>query len=416
MRERLVVTLVAMTVGTIVVFGAIRAYTTANLVRDQEHTLVAASADLAAIAVASAGADRVTAEFLQQLTHGRQTITWVAGDGTTISTRTALRDDNDISATRKVAGSGGGRLILTQEASVSSDRISSALSSIVAVGIALAALAALIGWILAARFARPFHRLAADATRIGQGHFDTEVHHSYMREAAELGNALRSAAGQLDTLVRRERELAVVASHELRTPITSLRLSLEDLTMWPETPPQVAEELHRSLGEVDRLSAVVTTLLEGGNDRRRDAAATLDLSVVAAEAVQRWSEQVKAQGRVIVLAPGEPSPVKAPRAAVEKITDVLIKNALQHGAGRIVIEIFRDSSHFRFRVADEGPRTIEPGVLHASTMTQAGGLAYAAAEAESLGGFIGVTDQPTTLISLVLPRADRQRRASDAVR
>lgn len=416
MRERLVVTMVAMTVGMIVIFGVFRAYSIADLVQDQEHTTVAESADLAAVAVAARGGDNVTPEFLRQLTHGGQTVTWVAGDGTLISTRTAPRDDDDISATRDVAGTGGGRVTLTQEASVSSARVSDALSSLVLVGLGLAALAAVVGWVLAARFAHPFHRLAADATRIGEGHFDIDVHHSYMREATDLGNALRSAAGQLDRLVRRERELAVVASHELRTPITSLRLSLEDLTMWPETPPAVAEELQHSLGEVDRLSAVVTTLLEGDAERRLQEAATLDLTGVTAEAANRWSERAHAVGREIVLTPADPAPVRAPRSEVDNVVDILIDNALQHGAGPVVLEIFRDNSHFRLRVQDEGPRVLEPGVLHASPTGTGTGLTDAATQAEALGGFIGVGDLPTTLIALVLPRADRQRRASDAVR
>jgi len=53
------------------------------------------------------------------------------------------------------------------------------------------------------------------------------------------------------------------ASHELRTPITALRLSLEDLTLWDSTPPAVRAELQRALREIDRLSTAVTRVLEG---------------------------------------------------------------------------------------------------------------------------------------------------------
>jgi len=48
-------------------------------------------------------------------------------------------------------------------------------------------------------------------------------------------------------LVRRDQAVAVRASHELRTPITALRLSLEDLTLWKQTPPDVRAELQRSI-------------------------------------------------------------------------------------------------------------------------------------------------------------------------
>ncbi|AWB91166.1 sensor histidine kinase [Aeromicrobium chenweiae] len=416
MRERLVVTLVAMTVGMIAIFGVVRAYSTADLVKNQERESVSEAADLVSVAVAARGTENVTRSFLDQLTQDGQTLTYMAADGTRISTRTVPRDDDDISATRPVADTGS-RIILTQEAAVSAGRVSDAMWSLVLVGLGLAVLAAVIGWLLAKRFAHPFHQLAIDATRIGEGHFDTPVHHSNMREAAELGDALRSAAGQLDVLVRRERNLAVVASHELRTPITALRLSLEDLTLWPETPPTVADELHHGLTQVDRLSSVVTALLEGGNDRRLDRASTVDLAIVAVDAAKRWSARAKAAGREIVVIPcADPAMVRAGREAVDAVADILIENALLHGSGTVTIEIFRDNTHFRFRVHDEGTQVIEPGVLHASPEGDGAGLTDAATRAESLGGFIGVSDLPTTLVSLFLPRADRQRRASDAVR
>lgn len=406
MRERLVVTMVAMTVGVIVLFGAAHAYSTADLVHHQELTAVAESADLVATAVSTLGDAPVTESFLSELTHADQTLTWVAGDGTTLSTRAADRDDDDISASRDVARSGGGRIILTQAASVSSDRVSAELLPLVLVALALSILAAAIGWLLAQRLAFPFHRLATDATRIGDGHFDVDVHHSSIREAAELGNALRRAARQLDALVRRERELAVVASHELRTPLTALRLSLEDLTMWPQTPPEVTAELHHGLAEVDRLNGVVTTLLERGDGSHLGEAEDLDLRVVAAEVVARWDARARVHGRRVVLGSSAPAVARAVRAPVEHIVDVLIENALVHGTGTVTVGIVTHDNNVRFRIDDEGPRDIEPGVLHTSPAGPGASLTDAATQAQSLGGFVTVGDTPTTRVALVLPYAD----------
>ena len=95
------------------------------------------------------------------------------------------------------------------------------------------------------------------------GRFDVEVPHYGVPEAEAIGSALRRSARDLDALVRREREFAVSASHELRTPVTALRLEIEDVASWPQTPPDVAEELSRALAELDRLSATISTLLGG---------------------------------------------------------------------------------------------------------------------------------------------------------
>lgn len=408
MRERLVVTLVAMTVGLIAVFGVARAYSTADLVEEQERAMVDGSADLVAVAVATLGDDEVTAGYLSRLTSVDQTITYVSRDGTTVRSRASAAHDGDITASRSVDG--GGRVTLTQAASVSSDRVSKELLPLVLLGIALAVLAAVIGWLLARRFAHPFRRLAEDAQRIGDGHFDVDIHRSSIREAAALADALQKAARQLDSLMRRERELAVVASHELRTPLTALRLSLEDMTLWPETPPLVNEELMRSLSQVDRLNGVITTLLERGDGRHLGETSDIDLAVVASEAVDRWSNDARAQGRRIELAPSDSAPARVVRGSLDRVVDVLIDNALTHGAGTVVVGFERAGGHLQYSVDDEGVRALDTGVVHTSPAGAEAGLSGAATQAEHLGGFVAVDDVPHTRVLFVLPPLPRPGR------
>jgi signal transduction histidine kinase len=403
MRERLVVTLVTMTVAMLFVFGVVRAYSTADLVKDQERSAVRRSADVAAVAIAALGDKPVTAQFLGDLTQRDQTITYVGPDGTTL--RAGATSDDALEATRPVEG--GGRVTLSQDSSVTSDRVSAALLPLVLLGLGLAAISAVIGSLLARRFAYPFRRLADDAIRIGNGDFSGQVHHSSMREAEDLGDALRSAAGRLDVLVRRERELAVVASHELRTPLTALRLSLEDLTLWPQTPPDVAEELKHGLAEVDRLSGVVTALLERGDGQRLDASNKIDLSTIAKDAVARWADRAAAQGRTLDHLPSAPTVTKLARQPVDRILDAVIENAIQHGTGRITVHATAAGSYVSIQVSDEGARAFDTGIVHESPAGPEAGLSDAAAEALALGGFLAIGDSVTTRVVLALPRRNR---------
>ncbi len=402
MRSRLIVTLVALTAGILIVFGVARGISTTGLVRDQQRDDVRQSSTLASVAIAAQqrGTGAVSPDFLASLAGRDRVVTYVDASGSSTSGGTAEVHSDDLSASTAVDG--GGRVTVTESGSVQSERVWDALLPLVLLAVAL--VAAVIGTLLARRFARPFRRLADDAARIGDGHFDTEVHRSKIREADDLGTALRRAAAQLGTLVERERELSVVASHELRTPLTALRLSLEDLTLWPETPPTVAEELQRSLAEVDRLSGVVSSLLERGDGSHLGTVTQTDLSALTEETAERWQARARSTGRTIRAGQSDAITLPIVRASVDQILDVLVDHALASGTGTITIDAVRFSTHARLRVVDESERTLATGIVQASPAGETGeGLVAAATQAESLGGFVGVEDAPQTGLLLALP-------------
>ena len=269
MRDRLIGALVGMTIAVVVLFSVPRAYVVANLVERQEERKVERSADLLAVLVAErqTDAEPVTSEFLEQTLNEAEYVEYVAPDGSTVSAgQPAPGDDSDITVTHELPE--GGELTMARSGTLVEERVSDALLPLVVVGLSLTVLAVVVGYFLARRMARPFTELADKADQLGEGRFDLDVPHYRVPEAEHIGTALRGAATQLDDLVRREREFAVNASHQLRTPITALRLEIEDVTLWPETPPQVADHLRGVLGELDRLSAAITELLDVARGQR----------------------------------------------------------------------------------------------------------------------------------------------------
>ncbi|MFW5473773.1 histidine kinase dimerization/phospho-acceptor domain-containing protein [Knoellia sp. CPCC 206450] len=272
MRDRLVAILVGLTVAVVALYGIPRAYFVADLVHDSESRSVERSADLISRLLAerqnSTVPGAVTESALEPLLDPDEAIEYVSPSGeTTVAGDIERTGADDISATRSIAG--GGRLTVWRSGAVVADRVSDALLPLVILGAGLLLAAAVVGAWLARRLSRPFAELAAVAEDIGQGRFDVEVPHYSVPEAEAIGDALRRGAAQLDALLQRERDLAVNASHELRTPIAALRLELEDLSMWPQTPPEVAEELRRYIPELKRLSAAVTQYLDTAREQRQ---------------------------------------------------------------------------------------------------------------------------------------------------
>jgi signal transduction histidine kinase len=206
-----------------------------------------------------------------------------------------------------------------------------------------------------------------------------------------------------------ERDFAADASHQLRTPLTALRLELEDLTYWPETAPAVSEQLHRALGELDRLSGTVTELLEHSRGRRLERPVPVDLALLTAETAARWDRQAGAAGRTVTAMAPRPARVRTHPGLLQQILDVLIHNALRHGRGVVRVRARDARTHWAITVQDEGDRPAGPGIFDRHVSTGEGGegigLTVAAELAESLGGSLTLESVPTTTFLLRLPAA-----------
>lgn len=397
MRERLIAALVGMTVAVVALYGLPRAYQLADLVQAQETRKIERSVELLSVLVAErmADAEPVTTDYLAELLHEAEHVEYVAPDGTrVVAGEPPEGNGSDIAITREVAG--GGTITLARSGELVDQRISDALLPLVLIGLLLVVAAGVLGFWLAGRLSRPFSELATTADQLGRGRFDVEVPHYPVPEAERIGQALRVAAEELDGLLRREREFAVNASHQLRTPITALRLELEDLSMWPETPPAVATHLTASLAELDRLGAAIGELLDLARGHRLGATRPLDLAAVAAEGVRQWQDRFAALGRPIVDGSAGPVTARAPAGPVRQVLDVLLENAADHGTGTVTVDAADVGTHVQLRVADEGTPGLGPQVfgrgVTGSTRGTGVGLAVAAELAEAMGGYLSLDE------------------------
>ena len=371
MRERLVATFVGLTVLVVVMYGVPRAYFLADLVRSDEQARVDRTALALEVVVEQHLADgrSVTPSFLASLAQPGEVVTYDDAAGSVSAGPDG--SDAEITATREVEG--GGTLTVGRADDVVRDRISEAILPLVLIGLALVAIAAAAGLVLARRLARPFQQLADAARALGAGQFHPVVPDQLVPEARAIGEALIGAGADLEALVQHERALAVRASHELRTPVTALRLELEDLALWPETPPVVAAELRRSVGELDRLSAAVDDLLTMSEASRRDRTTELDLDRLLAD----LAADPRADGVVVEHRRTGPAPARLARDAVSAAVDALVDVAAA-GADTVRLELHRHHGHHDVVV------TASPTPVAATSYRS--GLDAAAEHAAGLGG------------------------------
>jgi signal transduction histidine kinase len=410
MRERIVGAFVLLAFGILVVFSVARAYSLSGVVEEAESRKLQRSVVLLAelVEVRRAAGSGVDEAYLAEHLNEAERIDYVDADGARTTATAAdyrpAEQESDLSESAAVDG--GGQVTLRRSSFLVDERVSNALTPIVALGMLLVAVAAGLAYAAAALLARPFQELAGHAVELGRGRFDLGIPRYDVPEADTIGRALEQSAAQLHDLVRREREFASNVSHQLRTPITALRLELEDLSLWPETPEPVADELVRSLVQVDRLQATVTDLLDLARARRIGRSEDIDLAQVVRDTVARWRPAAGTRDMALAVG-GEVRAHQAP-GPVEQVLDVLLDNALRHGTGTVTVAVLDENHHVEVRVGDQGRSRPADEVFHRN-VGSAGeglgiGLTVAAEIAEALGGRLSLADAPGTTFVLQLPR------------
>jgi signal transduction histidine kinase len=259
-----------------------------------------------------------------------------------------------------------------RSAAVVADKVSQALLPVVLLGLGLVLASGVVGFVLARRLARPFQELATAAQGLGAGELHPELPPYPVPEAEAIRDALVTSGGRIARGRDRDRELAVHASHELRTPLTALRLDLEDLALWPETPPAVAAELRRSVGDLDRLGTAIGDVLDLSAQGRRDDETDVDLAALVSDVVRRVSDT---GGPPVTCETSGAVPARVERAAVAELVELMVSNA-RRGAVVVRVQVHDRGAHLEVRVVAEPDRdTSMPAVQPDSEWSRATAMA-----------------------------------------
>jgi signal transduction histidine kinase len=272
------------------------------------------------------------------------------------------------------------------------------------------AIGAVVSYIVAGRLARPVRRLRDAAVQLGDGDFTVEVPHSGVPELDDAVDALALTARRLDDLVSRERAFSADASHQLRTPLAGLRSGIETELAFPRADP--TQILRESLDDIGRLERTIAELLTLARTPTL-AAATCSLADVQVDLRADWHGRFAARGRRITLADAATVPKMIGSGAVLRhALDVLLDNALVHGAGEARVDHAVGDDSITIVVSDEGSGIGAPTSSHHAPDDAPHGLGLPIARRliTSMPGRLTIVPsgrQPR--IEIVLRRADLDR-------
>ena len=272
-----------------------------------------------------------------------------------------------------------------------------------------------ISWLLARRQARrlagPLEALAATAQRLGDGDFSVRTARSGIPEIDAAGSALDSTGERLGALLGRERAFSADASHQLRTPLTGLRLGLE--TALEQPPSTHKDAMLAAIGSVDRLERTIEDLLSLARDTGPHAE-PLPVDQLVADWSGTWGPVLTADGRQLRVEVADDLPVsEASAAAVRQVVGVLLDNAAAHGVGTVTLAVRDAGGALAVDVGDEGTEPVDPEQVfrrrradgHRSGPGQGHGIGLALARslAEAEGGRLRLARPCPPTFSLLLP-------------
>jgi signal transduction histidine kinase len=289
-----------------------------------------------------------------------------------------------------------------------------------ALGAVVLLLAGLAAFLLSRRLTRPLDALAQGARLLGEGDFTVRTKRVGLREIDAVGESLDVTAQRLGGLLERERAFSSNASHQIRTPLAAVRLNLE--TLPPGRDEQSTRVIRETVGQLDRLESTVNQLLALTRDVE-PGQGRLDVTEVLGELTNKWQVLAQRAGRPLRVTCNDGLlDVRASAASLTHVLDVLLENALQHGAGNIEVRVRQAGRGIAIDVHDEGPGISgDPeAVFERRSVSAQGhgiGLALARSLVEADGGRLELTFAgPGPVFSVVLPgsRADAPSAASPA--
>jgi signal transduction histidine kinase len=273
-------------------------------------------------------------------------------------------------------------------------------------------LAVVLGLLYSRRLVRPLQELAGAADRLGSGDSSPLGRRYGIQELDRVAEGLDGSAQRINDLLSAERDFAVDASHQLRTPLTALSMRLEEMVAAADYPDIVREEGAAALAQTERLAEVVGQLL--GRARRTAPGSPTVASVdeIVGQQVVEWEPAFRRLNRRLAVAGEKGLFAFATPGGASQVIATLLDNALVHGAGTVTIRTSRTRRSVVVEVRDEGsgvPPELAPRIFERSVSGSPNGTGLGLALARTLaaadGGQVVLVRPRPAVFALFLPHA-----------
>jgi len=211
-------------------------------------------------------------------------------------------------------------------------------------GLVALVLALAVAWFIVSRITRPLRALGDAAESVGRGRMPAPLPETGAEELKQLAAAFNRMASDLTQHEQERAEVLAGISHDLRTPLTRLRLEAEISIADPATQQAV-------IGDIEQMEAVISQFLDYARGDAGEAASACDVT----DLLQTLAEREAAGGRPLVtaIATDLPGMTVRPKALLRAVTN-LVENAHKYGDGEVSLAARQEDHRLVIEVADRG--------------------------------------------------------------
>ena len=178
-------------------------------------------------------------------------------------------------------------------------------------------------------------------------------------ELYELSSSINQLLGRIEQAMQRERQFTSDASHEMRTPLTSLRGTLEVLIRKPRTAKEYEEKIQYSLSEIDRMSRILEQLLflaRMDSGQKPKTGDLVFLNPLLKQVLQRYEEEMALKQQVLSFNDEQQEQVAVPEYYANLIFDNIISNAIKYSraGSELHVRMWNNAGKLYCCVRDEG--------------------------------------------------------------
>lgn len=279
----------------------------------------------------------------------------------------------------------------------------------------------LLSWAFFGRITRPLTQMVQMADAVAEGDFSQRVGHSSEDEVGTLGKALNQMAQQLDSLDKARRTFLAGVSHDLRTPLTTIKANTQAMLDQIITAEEQPEFLASTIEEIDRLRSMVDSLIDASSPEDKMALSTVesDLGALLQETAKQLQLHARQAGVELATQISPGITVLADQSNLRRALLNVLDNAIRFSPrdAVVMVSLHADKGSAIVTVHDAGcgmvpelsGRVFEPFVKAPGSSGSGLGLHVSKKIVEAHGGdiFIDSVEGRGTTVTIFLPLSGR---------